>query len=235
METIFNCEAKKIDSNTSREELTNLYGRAVDEGRQKGYTPVFVVVNDMLEETVEAQFGSIGSAEEYVKSVLSKSHSNGKEIFERRYSDIVERYGDELEYIDRDMLDEMLPMLGNEQSTIMPSVSDYEGSLYLVQIPTLNPYEIFAWLPFGGWNECPDTDDMISMCKYWYDSYGAVPVIVTCDTLTLRIDEPLTDMETALNATKEQLAFCEDIADCADVEALIAMTYNKHYWSFWWD
>ncbi len=235
METIFNCKAKKIDSNTDRKELTNLYGQAVDEGRKNGYTPVFVAVNDVLEETIEGQFGSVGSAEEYVKSVLSENHSNGKEIFEHRYSYIVEEYGDGLEYIDRDMLDKMLPMPENEQSTIMPSVSDYEGDLYLVQIPTLNPYEIFAWLPFGGWNECPDTDDMIAMCKYWYESYGAVPMIITYDTLTFKLDEPITDIESALNAAKEQLAFCEDIADYADIEELISMTYNNHYWSFWWD
>ena len=29
--------------------------------------------------------------------------------------------------------------------------------LILAKIPVKNPWEIFAYLPFGNWNECPDT------------------------------------------------------------------------------
>ena len=28
--------------------------------------------------------------------------------------------------------------------------------LILAKIPVKNPWEIFAYLPFGNWNECPD-------------------------------------------------------------------------------
>ena len=35
-------------------------------------------------------------------------------------------------------------------------------------IPVKNPWEIFAYLPFGNWNECPDTPDLMAVAKYWF-------------------------------------------------------------------
>ncbi len=44
--------------------------------------------------------------------------------------------------------------------------------LILAKIPTEKPWEIFAWVPFGGWNECPDIVDQ-----------GVQTVEVLADTL----------------------------------------------------
>lgn len=53
-----------------------------------------------------------------------------------------------------------------------------ETPLYLAEIPTVNPWEVFAWLPFGGWNDCPDSEDMMAVFQYWYEKYGAVPACI---------------------------------------------------------
>ena len=29
-----------------------------------------------------------------------------------------------------------------------------------------SPWEIFAYLPFGNWNECPDTPELMAVAKY---------------------------------------------------------------------
>ena len=47
--------------------------------------------------------------------------------------------------------------------------------LILAKIPVKNPWEIFAYLPFGNWNDCPDTPDLMAAAKYWFEQYGAVP------------------------------------------------------------
>ena len=39
--------------------------------------------------------------------------------------------------------------------------------LILAKIPVKNPWEIFAYLPFGGWNECPNTPELMAVAKYW--------------------------------------------------------------------
>ena len=45
--------------------------------------------------------------------------------------------------------------------------------LILAKIPVKNPWEIFAYLPFGNWNDCPDTPDLMAAAKYWFEQYGA--------------------------------------------------------------
>ena len=36
--------------------------------------------------------------------------------------------------------------------------------LILAKIPVKNPWEIFAYLPFGNWNECPNTPELYGFC-----------------------------------------------------------------------
>ena len=35
--------------------------------------------------------------------------------------------------------------------------------LILAKIPVKNPWEIFAYLPFGNWNECPNTPELMAL------------------------------------------------------------------------
>ena len=45
--------------------------------------------------------------------------------------------------------------------------------LILAKIPVKNPWEIVAYLPFGNWNECPDTPEL--MACLFYTSKNEVP------------------------------------------------------------
>ena len=40
----------------------------------------------------------------------------------------------------------------------------------LLQIPTDDPADIPAYLPFGGWNDCPDTQTQLAFTHYWRKS-----------------------------------------------------------------
>ena len=55
--------------------------------------------------------------------------------------------------------------------------------LILAKIPVKNPWEIFAYLPFGGWNECPNTPELMAVAKYWFEQHGAVPAAMSHDEL----------------------------------------------------
>ena len=55
--------------------------------------------------------------------------------------------------------------------------------LILTKIPVKNPWEIFACLPFGNWNECSDTRSLMAAAKYWFEQYGAVPAAMSHDEL----------------------------------------------------
>ena len=55
--------------------------------------------------------------------------------------------------------------------------------LILAKIPVKNPWEIFAYLPFGNWNDCPNTPELMAAAKYWFEQYGAVPAAMSHDEL----------------------------------------------------
>ena len=48
----------------------------------------------------------------------------------------------------------------------------------LAKIPVKNPWEIFACLPFGNWNACPDTPELMAAAKYWFEQYGFCPDVL---------------------------------------------------------
>ena len=57
-------------------------------------------------------------------------------------------------------------------------------------IPVKNPWEVFAWLPMGGWNACPGPLEMMAMAKTWAERYGAWPAAVSHDTLDFALPAP---------------------------------------------
>ena len=106
----------------------------------------------------------------------------------------------------------------------------------LAEIPVQNPWEIFAYLPFGGWNECPDTPDLMAAAKYWYEEYGAVPAVMTHDVLEFSVPKPVS-WEQAKKLAVEQYTFAPDIVDqgCERVSVLANILMDSTVWFFWWD
>ena len=35
----------------------------------------------------------------------------------------------------------------------------------------------------GGYNECPFPAEQVAVAKYWYEKYGAVPAVITHETI----------------------------------------------------
>ena len=58
-----------------------------------------------------------------------------------------------------------------------------------------NPWEIFAYLPFGGWNECPNTPELMAVAKYWAQQHGAVPAAMSHDELEFTLPAPVPEGE----------------------------------------
>lgn len=75
-----------------------------------------------------------------------------------------------------------------------------------------NPWEVFAYLPFGGWNECPDTAELMAIARYWLEQHGAVPAVITHDVLECALPAPVPE-DQAMELAMEQYAFCPDAVD----------------------
>lgn len=234
-EKLFNCDANKLDEGMSSAEVTEIYQSACFDGKENGYTPVIVFYDEILEDCIEGNYESEGGPEAYINAMLSVEYSNGKKLLDERYAGLESLYGEEFLAVDNDTLDIWLSVDDSSMNGGLPAANMYEGEVYLVQVPTDKPYEIFAWLPFCGWNDCPDTDEMIAVCKYWYDEYGAAPAVITHDTLEFYLSEPVTDKETAILIAGEQSVFCSDVLDMGGIAFYVAMTLDSNVWSFWWD
>ncbi len=105
----------------------------------------------------------------------------------------------------------------------------------LAYIPTTKPFEVFAWVAFGGWNECPCAVDMINLSRYWYLKHNAVPAVISHDTLEF-FCAPL-DIKSAMETAVEHYAVCPDNVDqgIGTVAALADSLTRSTVWWFWWD
>lgn len=110
--------------------------------------------------------------------------------------------------------------------------------LILAKIPVKNPWEIFAYLPFGGWNECPNTPELMAVAKYWFEQHGAVPAAMSHDELEFLLPAPVSEKE-AIDVAVELYGFCPDVIDQgpedATVGALADVLRQSTVWYFWWD
>ncbi len=97
---------------------------------------------------------------EYRKKMLSAPIKDGKAVLE----ELTGQRKEEAEDDDMDWEEEVLGEIegGSENNRIScywDSDTDMTHPLILAKIPVKNPWEIFAYLPFGNWNDCPDRYD----------------------------------------------------------------------------
>lgn len=145
-------------------------------------------------------------------------------------------------FMDSDFLPDEEP---EEDAPCLSALLRYElvdeeekGEMLLLQIPTDNPADIPAYLPFGGWNDCPDAETMLAFTHYWREKYGAIPAALDgADCLEFLVERPVTDPVEAKNLAVEQFAFCSDLPFQVfeDVEQLTEFIHESRQWYFWWD
>ena len=175
------------------------------------------------------------AVEKYREKMLAQPLPDGKAI-------LMERLGERFELSREETPDDVEGEDFRETDHFI-SYWDYETQktqpMILAKIPVKNPWEVFAYLPFGGWNDCPDTAALMAVSKYWHEQHGAVPAVLTYDTLEYSVPAPIEPQERALDLAKEQYAFCADIieqgAPGMSVTRLARDLRQSNIWYFWWD
>ncbi len=227
------CRCEYFPASDDDTELMAAYNEAVKQSTSKGFTPVIINVDDTLAEYLCELVHDGKSAKQFRKELLSKPSEGGCDVISAMAKQLAEDYGEDGEEIPEG------EVTGGDKLDRFISYSSYGGGFnetVLAYIPTKNPYEVFAWVPFGGWNECPAAADMIKIARHWYEKHGAVPAVVGHDTLELRA-APLSE-ETAVVAAQEQFAVCPDrVWQCGidTVGALADSLTKSSVWYFWWD
>lgn len=218
--------------------IMSAYQEAAERGKREGFTPLLLVLD---------QWGNLaemfGELEAFQREMANTPIEDGKALLHRFEEEARAEWGEDLS--PEELEEHLSETLGGDMSEgeKIPgflSLKDYGGKqsqpILLAEIPVKDPWEVFAWLPFGGWNECPAPEENRAAAKYWFEQYGAVPAVMTPDVLEYILPAPV-PQDRAMEVALEQYFFCADIVDqgVGTVGALAGGLAQSKFWYFWWD
>lgn len=174
--------------------------------------------------------------ERYRKNMVSKDFSAGKDLLDEMIENNREYFGGyELE---KDELEVEDDPTADVDDLDFEDEMEKHGEILIAEIPVENPWEIFAYIPFGGWNDCPGNEDIMSISKYWFEKYGAIPFEISHNTLEYIVEKPVDD-EDKIRFTEEFYAFCPDSVDkymeSFNIDKLAKKIYKNKLWNFQWN
>lgn len=218
------CPCEFIPAGTELSKIMNIYDDLYAKREMGGYVPMIFGLDGYF----EREFDEWQPLEEYQKEVMSEKPIVAAEWFRTRISEC------------NDWDEHIGAVTGGEANRVFGGIMDFETrkstECVIAKIPVKNPWEIFAWVPFGGWNECPTNDEIMYIAKYWYEKYGAIPAVMTHDVLEFAA-RPVKDKKAAMELALEQYVFCSDIVDQGvnTIGALADTLMKSSVWYFWWD
>ena len=242
------CECTYFPSMKDDDPIMSAYSYARRLGVREGFIPVLIkaddetlleclVMNADPENDADIYEFDLKTVTEYRKKILSAPVKDGKAVLE----ELTDQRREEAEDDDLDWDEEVLgEMEGGEPNDRFSSYWDDDTEmtypLILAKIPVKNPWEIFAYLPFGNWNDCPDTPELMAAAKYWFEQYGAVPAAMSHDELEFLLPAPV-PKEKAMDAAVELYGFCPDLDQNEDgsIGSLADALWQSTVWYFWWD
>ena len=242
------CECTYFPSMADDDPIMSAYSYAQRLGVREGFVPVLIQADDetLLEclvmnadpkNDVDIYEFDLKAVTEYRKKMLSAPIKDGKAVLE----ELTGQRKEEAEDDDMDWDEEVLgEMEGGEPNDRFSSYWDDDTEmtypLILAKIPVKNPWEIFAYLPFGNWNDCPDTPELMAAAKYWFQQHGAIPAAMSHDELEFELPTPISK-ERAMEVAVEQYGFCPDLDQNEDgsIGSLADVLWQSTVWYFWWD
>ena len=244
------CECTYFPSMADDDPIMSAYSYAQRLGVREGFVPVLIqaddetlleclVMNADPEHNADFYEFDLKTVEEYRKKMLSAPIKDGKAVLEELTGQRKEEAEDDDMDWEEEVLGEMEGGYDNDRfSCYWDSDSHMTYPLILAKIPVKNPWEIFAYLPFGNWNECPDTPELMAVAKYWFEQHGAIPAAMSHDELEFLLPAPVSQ-EQAMEVATEQYGFCPDIVDQEQddptVGNLADVLRQSTVWYFWWD
>lgn len=231
---LYNFEFEEIKVKDYKE-IEKKYLTSYKEGKEKGFTPVFLVLDGILLEKFEIDMEDedTDNIMDVVKSNLEKyKNINVVELLKKFQEENTDDYFTEKDYKFEDSEKYNL-----ELSTLFDFDGNFKDDVILVKVPTKNPYEVLGYFGMGGFNDCPLPAEQIAVAKYWYEKYGAVPAVITYDEIEFYVEKPVQTLEEAKKLAVEHYAFCYDIVEqCyGTFEKLVDGLYKNIQWYFWWD
>ena len=226
------CPYQVFLSNTTVEEVNQAYHKSFEQRKKEVFVPVLVISDSILLDTLE-----ILEEPSYSKEALLQQELDGEKI--------LQEYMKYHSYFQHDFQEDPSEFFQEElnykRSTSLSSFRIYGDKeqikeMILFEVPVQNPWEVIAWIPMGNWNACPNASDMMAICKKWYQTCGAIPAVISHDTLEFFVKHPVKEKQTAWELAKEHCLFCPDTFDIdLTLKSVAEYIYQASIWHFWWD
>lgn len=246
MISFLNCDCSYIAPTQDTNAIREIYDNAAVQGLAEGYVPMLVAVNDLLlqcmvvnsDPMTESEDGldfSFDNVRDFRATTLSSECNDGKVTLAYRIGECQEKAAKD--NIDWDQL-----IIGrvehgsayNNFSSVIDHDTGLTVPLLLAKIPVENPWEVFAYLPFGGWGECPSPEDIMAVTKFWFERYQAVPAVLTHDELELVVPVPVAE-DKAMELAVEQYGLCHELTELHHYVGHLADSLRQStVWYFWW-
>ena len=223
---LYNFEFEEIKTNNF-EEASEKYLATYKDGKEKGYIPVFLTVDDYLLKTFEITMTNENAdsmIDLFNKNLEKAKNINPIELFNKFIEQSMDKYFTEDDYKFDDSNKNNLKFL-----TIFNNEGNLKDNVILAKVPTTKPYEILAYFGMGS--------EDIATVKYWYEKYGAIPASITYDEMEFYVERPPQTLEETKKLAVEHYAFCYGLLwGCYDtLEEAASTIYKNVQWYFWWN
>ncbi|WP_251318981.1 DUF4253 domain-containing protein [Flintibacter muris] len=237
LEQALGCPCTYLPPRKDTASIMTAYHEAAERGKREGFTPILLVLDEWG--NMAQMFGDL---EAFRQEMANIPIEDGKAMLRRFEADAREGWCEDLSQ--EELTEHLNEVMGGDMSkgqkiTEFLSLTDYRGQVQpavLAELPVRAPWEVFAYLPFGGWNECPSPEEQRAAAKYWFEQYGAVPAVMSADVLEYALPAPV-PQEKAMEVALEQYFFCADIVEqgVGTIGTLADGLAKSNYWYFWWD
>ncbi|GHI01093.1 DUF4253 domain-containing protein [Neobacillus kokaensis] len=210
------------------------YQQALFEGRKEGYTPLIIMPSERMLEIIDPE-ADLEFPTDDRETILAKSKDiNAQKLVKSLLDEVISE--EEEDFEDEDDIAGEFSV--EESSSHFLSLEEViNKKVIMAKIPTDNPWEAAAWIPMGGFNECPMPEEQVAVFQHWYEKYRALPALVTEDVWEFIVENPPRTREESESLAWEQFGFCPDIVwqGVGTVNALAGTLLDSSTWYFWWD
>ena len=241
------CECTYFPSMADDDPIMCAYEHAGKNAAHEGFVPMLIAVDETLWECLMLNSDPAHEGDDdhafdpdavaaYRQSQLAAPLPDGRMVLEDGMAERRAEAEDDSKDWDTEVVGRMEGGFNNHRfSGYWNSETDMTHPVILARIPVRHPWEVFAHLPFGNWNDCPDTPQLMAVARYWFEQFGAVPAVMTHDELDFALPKPI-GRELAVQTALEQYAFCPDMdQNHESVGALADTLRQSKIWCFWWD
>lgn len=251
------CPVRVFSKETRHEELLAAYDEALERGRQEGFVPVFVLAEELIWTAIKSFLEGPESDEsltfdpEAAKAlrqrllthplpdahmVLAAREAMAAELDDEEEAEFFEEDNEDWQSTEREDGPGEELSVGRLPGLKQMRLQDARGSLLLAEIPVQSPWEVFAFVPFGGWNDVPSPEEVMAVSRHWYEHYRARPAVIGFDFLEFDLPEPVSPDHTEA-VVKDHLAFAPEFFSMGvmDEKIMAQQLADMQSWFFWWD